>query len=50
MASDMALEVIGDIAIVWCLSPRLRLGTRPATGFTRWTSSLPGSSLQVRGS
>ena len=48
VASDMALEVIGDVAIVWCLSPRLRLGSRPVTGFTRWLSSLPGSSVQVR--
>ena len=48
MASDMALEVIGDIAIVWFLSPQLRLGRLPSSGFAKWTAALPGSSAQVR--
>ena len=48
MASDMALEVIGDVAIVWFLSPQLRLGSLPSSGFARWTRALPGSSAQAR--
>ncbi len=48
MASDMALEVIGDVAIVWFLSPQLRLGSLPSSGFARWTRSLPASAVQVR--
>jgi len=50
VASDMALEIIGDVAIVWFLSPQLRLGgSLPSSGFARWTRSLPASAVQVRG-
>ena len=49
VASDMALEIIGDIAIVWFLSPQLRLGRLPSSGFAKWTAALPGSSAQVGG-
>lgn len=48
MASDMALEIIGDFSIVWFLSPALSLTGRPSSSFARWTAALPGSSLQVR--
>ena len=48
MASDMALEIIGDFSIVWFLSPALSFSGRPGTRFARWTAALPGSSLQVR--
>ena len=48
VASDMALEIIGDVAIVWFLSPQLRLGSLPSSGVARWTRSLPASAVQVR--
>jgi Protein RETICULATA-related len=45
--SDLALEVVGDAAIVWLLSPKAAIGPRPAGGLSRLTSSLPGYFLQV---
>ena len=51
MLSDLALEIVGDTAIVWLLSPRASFRPRPAGGLARFTSSLPGYCLQVpRGS
>ena len=47
MLSDLALEVVGDAAIVWLLSPKAAIGPRPAGGLSRLTSSLPGYFLQV---
>ena len=47
MASDMALEVIGDFSIVWFLSPALCLSGRSSSAFGRWTAALPASALQA---
>jgi hypothetical protein len=47
VASDLALEVIGDFAIVWFLSPRLSLTPKASSAVTRWTQSLPAFALQV---
>ncbi len=47
VASDMALEVIGDFSIVWFLSPALSFTGRNPSAFGRWTMALPGSALQV---
>ena len=47
MLSDLALEVVGDAAIVWLLSPKAAIAPRPASGLSRLTLSLPGYFLQV---
>lgn len=47
MASDMALEIIGDFSIVWFLSPALCLSGRSSSAFGRWTAALPASALQA---
>lgn len=47
MLSDLALEVVGDTAIVWLLSPKAAFGARPTGGLARFTASLPGYCLQV---
>lgn len=45
--SDLALEIVGDAAIVWLLSPKAAIAARPAGGLARLTGSLPGYCLQV---
>jgi hypothetical protein len=45
--SDLALEVVGDAAIVWLLSPKALIAPRPTGGLGRLTMSLPGYFLQV---
>ena len=45
--SDLALEVVGDAAIVWLLSPKAAIAPRAAGGLSRFTTSLPGYFLQV---
>ena len=47
VASDMSLEVLGDFAIVWLLSPRASFAARPDSRFARALRSLPAHSLQV---
>ncbi len=47
MLSDLALEIVGDTAIVWLLSPKAAFGARPTGGLARFTASLPGYCLQV---
>jgi hypothetical protein len=47
VASDMALEVIGDFAIVWLLSPRKNFSPRAASALSRAIAGLPAHCLQV---
>ena len=48
MCSDLSLEIIGDFAIVWLLSPKKTFGTAPVAGLALLTSKLPGHALQVQ--
>lgn len=45
--SDMALEVIGDFAVVWLLSPKKSFTPQANTAFARYINNLPGHCLQV---
>ena len=45
--SDMALEVIGDFAVVWLLSPKKSFSPQANTAFARYINNLPGHCLQV---
>ncbi len=47
MLSDMALEVIGDFAVVWLLSPTRSFTPRAKSGLARYINALPGHALQV---
>ncbi|KAK9824347.1 hypothetical protein WJX72_009595 [[Myrmecia] bisecta] len=47
VASDMALEVIGDFAIVWLLSPSRSFKPPSNNSAARWINGLPGHALQV---
>ncbi|KAL0037823.1 hypothetical protein WJX79_000567 [Trebouxia sp. C0005] len=44
--SDMALEVIGDFAVVWLLSPTRSFTPRAKSGLARYINALPGHALQ----
>jgi hypothetical protein len=48
VVSDLSLEVIGDFAIVWLLSPKKSFGALPTGGLARMARKLPGHALQVR--
>ena len=48
MASDIALEVIGDFAVVCLLSPKCSFKQRPKSGLSRAISGLPGHAFQVK--
>ncbi len=45
--SDLSLEIIGDFAIVWLLSPKKSFSPAPEGGLSKFVSKLPGHSLQV---
>ena len=45
--SDLSLEIIGDFAIVWLLSPKKRFGAAPTSAMGKLASHLPGHALQV---
>ena len=45
--SDLSLEVIGDFAIIWLLSPKKSFGRAPQGGLSHFASGLPGHTLQV---
>ena len=45
--SDLSLEIIGDFAIVWLLSPKKSFSAAPSGGVSQFASRLPGHSLQV---
>ncbi len=45
--SDLSLEIIGDFAIVWLLSPKKSFSAAPSGGLSLFASRLPGHSLQV---
>ena len=45
--SDLSLEIIGDFAIVWLLSPKKSFSAAPSGGLSQFVSRLPGHSLQV---
>lgn len=45
--SDMALEVIGDFAVVWLLSPTRSFSPPAKSGLARYINALPGHALQV---
>ena len=47
MLSDLSLEVIGDFAIIWLLSPKKSFGRAPQGGLSNFASGLPGHTLQV---
>ena len=47
MLSDLSLEVIGDFAIIWLLSPKKSFGRAPQGGLSHFASGLPGHTLQV---
>ena len=46
--SDMALEVIGDFAVVWLLSPTRSFSPTAKKSLARYINALPGHALQVR--
>jgi hypothetical protein len=48
VASDIALELIGDFAVVCLLSPKRSMIQRPKSGISRVISYLPGHAFQVR--
>lgn len=48
VASDIALELIGDFAVVCLLSPKKSFTQRPKPGFSRFIGGLPGHAFQVR--
>ena len=45
--SDMALEVIGDFAVVWLLSPTRSFSPTAKNSMARYINGLPGHALQV---
>ncbi len=45
--SDLSLEIIGDFAIVWLLSPKKAFGAAPTSSIGKIASQLPGHALQV---
>ena len=45
--SDLSLEIIGDFAIVWLLSPKKTFAAAPTSALGKITSQLPGHALQV---
>ncbi|KAL3155755.1 hypothetical protein ABBQ32_012772 [Trebouxia sp. C0010 RCD-2024] len=45
--SDMALEVIGDFAVVWLLSPTRSFSPAAKNSMARYINGLPGHALQV---
>lgn len=45
--SDMALEVIGDFAVVWLLSPTRSFSPVAKNSMARYINGLPGHALQV---
>ena len=47
MLSDLALEVVGDCAIVWLLSPKAAFGAKPTGALASFYGSLPGYAFQV---
>ena len=47
MMSDLSLEIIGDFAIVWLLSPKKTFAAAPTSAIGKITSQLPGHALQV---
>ena len=47
VASDIALELIGDFAVVCLLSPKKSFLQRPKPGFSRVIAGLPGHAFQV---
>ena len=48
MASDLSLEIIGDFAIVWLLSPKANFKPLPKSVLGRAYKALPGHCLQAR--
>mmetsp|Transcript_6379 Transcript_6379/g.18369 ORF Transcript_6379/g.18369 Transcript_6379/m.18369 type:complete len:366 (-) Transcript_6379:765-1862(-) len=44
--SDLALEVVGDVAIVWLLSPKVSFKGKPLSAMSKWAGNLPGFALQ----
>ncbi len=46
--SDLSLEIIGDFAIVWLLSPKKTFTAAPTSALGLAISKLPGHALQVR--
>lgn len=47
MASDLSLEIIGDFAIVWLLSPKANFRPLPKSVLGRAYKALPGHFLQA---
>ena len=47
VASDMSLEILGDFAIVWLLSPRASFAPRSNSAIARVLRALPAHCLQV---
>ena len=45
--SDLSLEVIGDFAIIWLLSPKKSFGRAPQGGLSHFAAGLPGHTLQA---
>lgn len=45
--SDLSLEIIGDFAIVWLLSPKKTFTAAPTSALGLAISKLPGHALQV---
>lgn len=50
VASDMSLEIIGDFAVVWLLSPRKSFSPLPKSVLGRVYKALPGHALQATSS
>lgn len=48
MASDIALELIGDFAVVCLLCPKHSFRQPPKTGLSSAIGRLPGHAFQVR--
>ncbi len=47
VASDLSLEIIGDFAIVWLLSPKVSFKPLPKSVLARAYKALPGHCLQA---
>ena len=47
VASDIALELIGDFAVVCLLSPKRSFKQRPTSGLGQAIAGLPGHAFQV---
>ena len=47
VASDMALEVIADVTVVWLLSTKRSFKQPSKSAFARWSAALPAHALQV---